>query len=276
MKIIPVTDFGAAELEIYTQLNERQLKRLYEPAEGIFICESEKVIRRALSAGYEPISAFVHDVCLPVVQAMIAQQDIPVYVAPYDIMRSVTGYSLTGGILVAMKRKPLRRAEEIIRACSHIVVLDDVENPTNVGAIFRSAAALGADAVLLTEGCADPLYRRAARVSMGSVFQIEWTFSDRSLIRLLKENQYETFALALLDNAMDLREISSGASKKGTFQTGESKKAVVLGNEDHGISAEILGGCDHCVVIPMQNGVDSLNVAAASAVAFWEIFKNIE
>ena len=272
MKIIPITNFGAAELEIYTQLNERQLKRLYEPAEGIFICESEKVIRRALNAGYEPISAFVQDTCLPLIHTMIGQLDIPVYSAPYDIMRSMTGYSLTGGILVAMKRKPLRRAEEIIRTCDHIVVLDDVENPTNVGAIFRSAAALGADAVLLTEGCADPLYRRAARVSMGSVFQIQWTFSDRSLIRLLKENRYETFALALSENAADLSEVCDGESKKGASKKVSSKKAVILGNEDHGISEEILGECDHCVVIPMQNGVDSLNVAAASAVAFWEIF----
>ena len=263
MKIVPITDSETAEVELYTHLNERQLKRLYEPSEGVFICESEKVIRRALDAGYEPLSAFVQDTCLQTVQAMIPQYDIPVYVASHDIMRLMTGYSLTGGILMAMKRKPLGRAGELIHTCRHIVVLDDVENPTNVGAIFRSATALGAEAILLTEGCADPLYRRAARVSMGTVFQTQWTFVDVDLIKLLKDNGFEILALALRENAVKLGEIHMDMAKK----------AVVLGNEDHGISGEILAGCDHCVMIPMQSGVDSLNVAAASAVAFWEIFR---
>jgi len=262
MKMTRVTNLEVAELEFYTQWNERQLKRFYEPDEGVFICESEKVIRRALYAGYEPISVLCQEERLPAVQDMVAQHDIPVFLASYEDMRSLTGYSLTGGILMAMRRKPLKSVEDILRQCRHIVVLDDVENPTNVGAIFRSAAALGADAVLLTEGCADPLYRRAARVSMGSVFQIDWTFSDADVINKLQENGFETYALALMPNADKLGQIDHQASKK----------AVVLGNEEHGISKEILDRADHCVVIPMQREVDSLNVAAASAIAFWEIF----
>ncbi|MBR1389996.1 MAG: RNA methyltransferase [Lachnospiraceae bacterium] len=264
MKMIQTADLEIPELEIYTRLNERQVKTLFEPDEGVFICESEKVIGRALKAGYEPLSALCEESRLAEVQAMAGQYDIPVYAAAYDRMRSVTGYSLTGGILMAMRRKPLRDVEDILRHSERIVVLDDVENPTNVGAIFRSAAALGADAVLLTAGCADPLYRRAARVSMGSVFQIAWTFVDGTVVEKLKARGFETFALALAENAEKLDEISSCVFRK----------AVILGNEDHGISDRILADCDHCVMIPMQNGVDSLNVAAASAVAFWEILSD--
>ena len=262
MKIIRTAGLEVPELEVYTRLNERQVKTIFEPDAGIFICESKRVIDRALSAGYEPLSAFCEESCLPDVQELAGQYDIPVYVAAYNEMRAMTGYSLTGGILMAMRRKALPDAEEIMRSSSRIVVLDDVENPTNVGAIFRSAAALGAEAVLLTAGSADPLYRRAARVSMGSVFLIKWTFADETMMEKLKANGFETYALALSDHAQMLGELA----------TGSSKQAIILGNEDHGISGDILSSCDHCVMIPMQNGVDSLNVAAASAVAFWEIF----
>ncbi len=305
---IRVSDIDIPELEIYTKLNERQVRKVFEPQIGAFICESEKVIGRALEAGYEPLSFFCEESKLSEVLRLCAESvktdksvdymakkegvsgkrgtiskfpsvngaeqeekpegteagNPPIYVASYETMKGITGYSLTGGILSAMRRKPLQSAEELIQKSRNIVLLDDVENPTNVGAIFRSAAALGADGVLLTEGSADPLYRRAARVSMGSVFKIDWTFTDRSVIKVLKEREFQTMALALTDQAVALDKIELPSRQR---------KVVILGNEDHGISPEILKDCDHTVIIPMARGVDSLNVAAASAVAFYEIFE---
>ncbi len=264
MNVIEIKDLRATEADIYTRLNENQAKRLYEPDLGIFICESLRVIERALKAGYEPISFFVDESMKDEIGGLVKDESLPVYVAPTDIMKGITGYSLTGGVLCAMKRKALTPIQEFVKKRDRIVVLDDIENPTNVGAIFRSAAALGADGVVLTEGSADPLYRRAARVSMGTVFGTDWTFCDGTIVKELKAAGFITYALALSDNAVNL---------KGLDISKNHKRAVILGNEDHGISEEILSESEHVVKIPMRPDVDSLNVAAASAVAFWEIFK---
>ena len=265
--IIPVMDYDIPELSVYTGLNEKQLKTYYEPAPGLFICESEKVIRRALSAGYEAESFFAEEGKVSTVEDILKTRgfSVPVYVAPSDVMKKITGYSLTGGILCAMRRRTLPDPGEIIRAHEKIVILDDVENPTNIGAIFRSAAALGAGAVLLTEGSSDPLYRRAARVSMGTVFQIPWTFIDKSFVKEMKSEGFYTMALALTSTAIPISDIDRS----------RLKRAVILGNEDGGISKEILEMSDAAVIIPMYHEVDSLNVAAASAVAFWELFRNL-
>ena len=256
-----VTNLDADEVSVYVGLNERQLKRYNEPESGIFICESIKVIRRAIDAGYKPQSFFVEESHLEELREFNTD-NVPIYTASENVMKNITGYSLTGGVLSAMHRKCPLTPTKLIETCNKIVVLDDVENPTNVGAIFRSAAALNAEAVLLTEGCADPLYRRAARVSMGTVFQLKWTYINRSDLPLLKESGFTLMALSLADDAKRL----------GDLNLNTNKRAVVLGNEDHGISQEVLNTCDMNVIIPMSNGVDSLNVASASAVAFWEIF----
>ena len=259
-----VTSLDAADVSAYVGLNERQLKRYNEPDNGIFICESMKVIKRAIAAGYKPQSFFVEESQLEGVK-QFNTDNTPIYVASENVMKNITGYSLTGGVLSAMHRKCPLTPTKLIETCNKIVVLDDVENPTNVGAIFRSATALGAEAVLLTEGCADPLYRRAARVSMGTVFQLEWTYINRSDIHQLKESGFALMALSLTDDAKSLSDL----------RLTSNKRAVVLGNEDHGISPEVLNTCDMSVIIPMSNGVDSLNVASASAVAFWEIFEKV-
>ena len=258
-----ITDLDAEEIRIYTGLNEKQVKKIYEPETGAFICESLRVIERALDAGYEPISFFIEETMLDEAGSIIPD-DVPVYTASHNIMKEITGYSLTGGVLSAMRRKTLKSPEHFADEHHNIVVLNDIENPTNVGAIFRSAAALGADGILLTDGSADPLYRRAARVSMGSVFSIDWTFASADFVADLSSKGFITFALALSDKAEPL-----GSLSYDTFH----KKAVILGNEDHGISQSILDHCDHTVMITMYNGIDSLNVAAASAVACWELFK---
>lgn len=259
-----VTSLDAADVSVYVGLNERQLKRYNEPDSGIFICESMKVIRRAIDAGYMPQSFFVEESHLEELREFNTD-NVPIYTASENVMKNITGYSLTGGVLSAMHRKCPLTPTKLIETCNKIVILDDVENPTNVGAIFRSAAALNAEAVLLTEGCADPLYRRAARVSMGTVFQLEWTYINRSELPQLKESGFALMALSLTDDAKSLRELKLTTNKR----------AVVLGNEDHGISPEVLNTCDMSVIIPMSNGVDSLNVASASAVAFWEMFTKV-
>ncbi len=261
MNVKRVTSLHADEVSVYIGLNERQLKRYNEPDNGIFICESVKVIRRAIDGGYHAESFFVEERHLDDIKELVAD-NTPVFVAEENVMKDITGYSLTGGVLAAMRRKNLRKPKEIINTCNKIVVLDDIENPTNIGAVFRSATALGADAILLTEGCADPLYRRAARVSMGTVFQCEWTYINQSDICLMREKGFEIMALSLTEDALSLSDLSCSSDKR----------AVVLGNEDHGISKEVLDMCDSNVIIPMSNGVDSLNVASASAVAFWEVF----
>ena len=265
--LIEVSNLDIPELSVYKDLNEAQLKHYYEPKEGIFICESAKVISRALDAGYEPeslLTEFTAETADDDVKAIFtACSGVPCYHADKKLLTQITGYNLTGGILCAMKRKPLKSLSEICADCRRIAVLEDVVNPTNVGAIFRSAAAMGMDAVVLTTKTTDPLYRRAARVSMGTVFQIPWTYAlDGDYISSLKEMGYYTLAMALSDNAIN---IDDGSLR------GRDKLAVILGNEGWGLPNETINRCDAVVKIPMKPGVDSLNVAAASAVAFWEL-----
>lgn len=340
--VIPVSDLKDEKLAVYTGVNETQLKHYYEPKEGLFICESPKVIRRALDAGYEPESFLLEPKYLEGEDADLLQrcEEVPVYAAETKVLSRLTGYFLTGGMLCAMKRKPMASAEELLKnrcfrqqdpaeshgTCSalsspvrkpdpaavsifsgpvrsRIAVLEDIENPTNIGAIFRSAAAMKIDAVLLTEGCSDPLYRRAARVSVGTVFQIPWTYlhTDAALsltrkewretseqaflevsitqekstfpdipvrdekinyIDVLHQLGYRTAALALSEDSVS---IDDPRLKE------EPKLAIILGNEGNGLPEKTIAACDYVVKIPMAEGIDSLNVAAASAVAFWEL-----
>ena len=265
-----IKDFAAPELDVYARTSEVQLLRYYEPEPGIFIAESPKVIERALHAGYQPVSFLVEHKDLEREAGKILKKypDVPVYTAEYEVLVKLTGFALTRGMLCAMRRNPLPLAEEICRNASRIAVLENVVNPTNIGAIFRSAAALHMDAVLLTGGCSDPLYRRAARVSMGTVFQIPWTYFDKKTawpgeeMQLLKNMGFKTAAMALRDDSVGI--------DNQTLQA-EEKLAIVLGTEGDGLSSQTIADCDYTVKIPMSHGVDSLNVAAASAVAFWEL-----
>lgn len=272
MSILPITDFNNPQLDIYTRLSEGQLLHFYEPKEGIFIAESPKVIQTALDEGYEPISFLVEDKHIKTQAKDILQQclDVPVYTASYDVLKQLTGFGLARGMLCAMHRKKLPSIEEVCKRYDRIVVLENVMNPTNVGAIFRCAAALNMDAVLLTKGCSDPLYRRSVRVSMGTVFQIPWTFIDSKIswpydgMKELKELGYKTVAMALTDRSVSIddKQLQS-----------EEKLAIILGTEGEGLCDDTIKNCDYTVKIPMAHGVDSLNVAAASAVAFWELSK---
>lgn len=269
--IIEITDFNAPELDLYARLNEVQLLRYYEPKPGLFIAESPKVIERALDAGYEPISFLMEQKHVTgEAKDIIARcKDIPVYTATLDVLTKLTGFQLTRGMLCAMRRHPLPSVDMLCANARRIAVLEDVVNPTNVGAIFRSAAALNMDAVLLTPACSNPLYRRASRVSMGTVFQIPWTFLDTknttgevSGIAHLRELGFKTAAMALSDDSVSIDEPRLMA---------EEKLAIVLGTEGDGLAANTIADCDYTVRIPMSHGVDSLNVAAASAVAFWQL-----
>ena len=265
-----IKDFAAPELDVYARTSEVQLLRYYEPEPGIFIAESPKVIERALKAGYQPISFLVEHKDLEGEAQEILKQypDVPVYTAEYELLVKLTGFALTRGMLCAMHRNPLPSVEEICRNASRIAVLENVVNPTNIGAIFRSAAALHMDAVLLTGGCSDPLYRRAARVSMGTVFQIPWTYFDKKSVwpqdgmQTLRKLGFKTAAMALRDDSV-------GIDDKALRS--EEKLAVILGTEGDGLASQTIADCDYTVKIPMSHGVDSLNVAAASAVAFWEL-----
>lgn len=275
-----IEDLEGPHLQIYTKLSESQLYHCREPERGLFIAESPKVIDRALDAGYKPVSMLVDSKELNNREAAhilerlsaISGEEIPVYTAPESVLRVLTGFPLTRGCLCAMERKVLPSVEETVRDAGRIAVLEEVVNPTNVGAIFRSAAALGMDAVLLTHGCSDPLYRRAIRVSMGTVFQIPWTFvgnrrnpgwPDEGL-QTLRRMGFRTAAMALKKDSVS---ISDPVIIKAP------KLAVILGTEGDGLAAETIAACDHTVMIPMEHGVDSLNVAAASAVAFWQLSK---
>jgi len=269
--IIEITDFDAPELDIYARLTENQLLNRHEPEKGLFIAESPKVVERALDSGCTPVSLLLERKHIEgEARNVIARcGDVPVYTADFDVLTKLTGFALTRGVLCAMRRPPLPDAAKICAAASRLAVLENVMNPTNVGAIFRSAAALGIDAVLLTSSCSNPLYRRAIRVSMGTVFQIPWTFLPQdtahdpaSHIRYLK-------SLGFLTAAMALTERSSSISDP--VLTSADKLAVILGSEGDGLPAETIAACDYTVRIPMSHGVDSLNVAAASAVAFWEL-----
>jgi len=263
--IIEITDFSNPQLDIYARLNENQLRTYYEPKPGMFIAESPNVIERALNGGYEPVSLLIDKNQLKGAAEKVINRigQIPVFTAETTVLSELTGFAMTRGLLCAMKRKELPSVADICSGARRIAVLENVMNPTNVGAIFRSAAALGMDAVLLTSGCSDPLYRRAARVSMGTVFQIPWTFIDeKETLPTLKSLGFRTAAMALSDNAVDIDDPQLMA---------EEKLAVFLGTEGEGLCKQTIAGCDYTVCIPMAHGVDSLNVAAASAVAFWQL-----
>ena len=260
--IIEITEFSAVELDMYARLNEAQLLHYYEPELGLFITESPLVIGRALNAGYEPVSLLLEKKHLDTQAKDIIERcgDIPVYAAELNVLTQMTGFQLTRGALCAMKRKALPSVKEILKDAKRIAVLESVMNPTNIGAIFRSAAALNMDAILLTKGCSDPLYRRASRVAMGTVFQIPWTTIDD--LNELKELGFKTAAMALCDDSVSIDHPELMR---------EEKLAVVLGTEGDGLAKNTIAGCDYTVKIPMAHGVDSLNVAAASAVAFWQL-----
>nr|MBQ4319445.1 RNA methyltransferase [Clostridia bacterium] len=264
--ITEITDFLAPELDVYARLTEVQLLNNEFPEKCMFIAESPKVIERALDAGYEPVSCLMEKKHIEGEGRPILDRigGVPVFTAEFDVLTQLTGFKLTRGMLCAMKRKKLPSAAEICRDKSRIVILDRVMNPTNVGAIIRSAAALGMDAVLLTPGCSDPLYRRAVRVSMGTVFQIPWTFLKDESLAEIKELGFKTAAMALKDDTVAISDPRLSAEKR---------LAVIMGTEGDGLSDETIADCDYTVKIPMYHGVDSLNVAAASAVAFYQLGK---
>jgi tRNA G18 (ribose-2'-O)-methylase SpoU len=263
-EIIEITDFSAPELDIYARLTENQLLNRAEPDKGIFIAESPKVIERALDAGLTPVSFLVEKRHLMTQAKELIERcnDVPVFTAEFDILTKLTGFKLTRGMLCAMRRPALPSVEKVCENARRITVLYDVVNPTNVGAIFRSAAALNMDAVLLTGACSNPLYRRAIRVSMGTVFQIPWTFLDERGIGALHMLGFCTAAMALSDDSLSIED--------KRFLSME-KLAVILGTEGDGLSDKTISECDYTVRIPMSHDVDSLNVAAASAVAFWQL-----
>ena len=270
--VIEITDFTAPELDVYARLSEGQLLNRAEPEKGMFIAESPRVIERALDAGCVPVSFLSEDRHIEKEAKEILERcgEIPAYVASFDVLTQLTGYKLTRGTLCAMYRPRLRTPEEVCRGARRIAVLESVVNPTNVGAIFRSAAALNMDGILLTSDCSDPLYRRSLRVSMGTAFQIPWTYFDKQITwpmegqAFLKAQGFQTVAMALRDDTVNIDD--PGLHK-------EEKLAIVLGTEGEGLTSQTIASCDYTVKIPMSHGVDSLNVAAASAVAFWELGK---
>ena len=271
--IIPITDFNAPELDIYARCTESQLLHYYEPHGGLFIAESPKVIERALNKGCTPVSLLVEDRHIEgEAKDLVARcASVPIYTAPFQVLTQLTGFQLTRGALCAMRRPEVPSVEEICATAKRIAVLEQVMNPTNIGAIFRSAAALHIDAILLTPGCSDPYYRRASRVSMGTVFQIPWTYlGDKQVswpeegMALLHRLGFKTAAMALSDQSVSIDDAALMA---------EEKLAIILGTEGDGLASSTIADCDYTVKIPMADGVDSLNVAAASAVAFWQLGK---
>lgn len=267
MNIIEINNLDISELIPYTITSEIQLKRYFEPELGLFIAESPKVIRLALKAGYEPISVLAERKYINGQAKDIIEQlkNINIYTADSNILTKITGFKLTQGILCAMKRKPLQTVDEILQNTKRIAILEDVMNQTNVGAIMRSATAMKIQAVLLTPASSDPLYRRSLRVSMGTVFKMNWTyFENNNYIQKLKEYGFTTLAMALHDNTVDI---------DNPVLKSYEKTAVILGTEGEGLKRTTIESCDYTVKIPMADGVDSLNVAAASAVAFWELSK---
>ena len=260
--IIEITDFLDPALDVYARLTENQLLNRENPENAMFIGDSPKVIERALDAGYQPVSILVERKHIEgEAKDIIARcGDVPVYTADFEVLTQLTGFQLTRGMLCALRRKVLPTAAEICKNAKRVAVLENVMNPTNVGAIFRSAAALGMDAVLLTNGSSNPLYRRAIRGSMGTVFQVPWTFIEN--VSELKELGFKTCAMALREDTLSIRDPRLQA---------ESKLAVVLGTEGDGLADATISDCDYTVKIPMTHGVDSLNVAAASSVAFFQL-----
>ena len=263
-EFIEITDFSDPELDVYARLTEAQLLNRFEPKKGMFIAESPKVIMRALDAGCEPVSPLVerNHVNAEAAEAIERCGDVPVYTATLEILTKLTGFQLTRGMLCAMRRPKLKTVEETLAGAKRIAVLENIQNPTNVGAIFRSAAALGMDAVLLTPACSNPLYRRSCRVSMGTVFQVPWTYMSENWMEELKALGFKTAAMALKKDSYAIDDPALRAV---------DKLAVILGTEGEGLLDSTIDNSDFTVKIPMYHGVDSLNVAAASAVAFWEL-----
>lgn len=265
-----INDLSAPELAPYARLTERQLQNRLHPEGGLFICESMKVIRVALEHGMVPVSFLCEEKHIEGVNALMCQygNDVPIYTASREVLRQLTGYELSRGVLCAMRRPTLPSVENLLLpfatnlSQSRVAVIDSVVNSENIGAIFRAAASLGIDAVLLTRTCCDPLNRRACRVSMGTVFQLPWTFLDN--YTQLKGNGFSIVALALTDRSVP---IDDPLLKR------IDRMAIVMGTEGEGLSDSVLRMADHVARIPMQRGVDSLNVAAAAAVAFWELGK---
>ena len=269
MKTIKITALDDERVSVYTKYNESHLLHFNEPGMGVFIAETPMVIERAIDHGAKPLSLFIEETVYESepVQKVIgkAGDEAVVYLAELSVMRDITGYNLTRGMLAAFERPSLPDMAMLLASGDHIAVLEDIVNPTNVGAIFRSAAALGVDAVILTRSSADPFYRRAARVSMGTVFQIPWTYAprDSDYIDLLHEAGFTVVSMELTEDAVPL---TAPVLKNGR------KRALVFGTEGTGVKKDTLLKSDHIAVIPMHNGVCSLNVAASSAVAFWELF----
>lgn len=271
-KTVEITDFSSPALDVYARLTENQLVSRADPANAMFIAESPLVIGRALDAGYEPVSVLMEARHGNGAGAEILARlgaDVPVFTAPDSVLVNLTGFHLTRGMLCCMRRRALPPAEALCRDARRVAVLENVMNPTNIGAIFRSAAALGMDAVLLTEAGSDPLYRRAARVSMGTVFQVPWARIGEDAadwpqkgVERLHALGFRTAAMALTDNSVRIDDAQLAA---------EPRLAIVLGTEGDGLSPRTIAACDYTVKIPMAHGVDSLNVAAASAVAFWQL-----
>ena len=275
-ELIEITDFHAPELDIYARLTETQLRSAHGIENSLFIAERPNVIERALDGGCVPESLVMLPKMLEGREAGIPIMErcgeIPIYVAKEDCLKQLTGFPLTRGVLCAMRRPPVPKAEDLLKDSSRVVVLEDVMNPTNLGAIFRSAAAMGMDAILLTPASTDPLYRRCIRVSMGTVFQIPWAWIGEELsdwpekgMALLREYGFRTAAMALRDESVSIDDPDLMA---------EEKLAVILGTEGDGLAAKTIADCDYTVKIPMAHGVDSLNVAAAGAVAFWQLGKH--
>ena len=269
--IVEITDFHAPELDPYARLTQNQLRCRLEPEKGIFIAESPKVISRALDAGYEPVSLLMErrQITGPAAEILTRCGDAPVYTADRELLAGLTGFELTRGVLCAFRRPAPRSAEELCKAARRVAVLEGIVDSTNVGAIFRSAAALNMDAVLINPSCCDPLCRRAVRVSMGTVFQVPWAqlgetpadWPGQGLARL-RAMGFKTAAMALSDRSVLIDDEALAA---------EPKLAIVLGTEGDGLAHATIAACDYTVRIPMSHGVDSLNVAAASAVAFWQL-----
>lgn len=284
LNVIEIKDFNAPELDIYARCTEARLLNKDHPEEGMFIAESPKVIGRALDAGYEPLSVLVEKKQMEeneeTSQIMNRFDDtkVSIFTADFEVLTKLTGFKLTRGMLCAMRRKPLRKFQDLCDGINRIAILENVQNSTNVGAIFRSAAALNMEAVLLSPGCSDPLYRRASRVSMGTVFQIPWTYLQTENgvknppsqaagadIGHLHRMGFRVAAMALSEDSVGIDDPALAA---------EEKLAVVLGTEGDGLAGHTIADCDYTVCIPMSHGVDSLNVAAASAVAFWQLGRN--
>lgn len=273
--IIRISNLNEKEIWPYVSRSEVGLLRCNEPQPGIFVAESPNVIERAINAGYEPVSFLIEEKYLDgsirdgMVRFELIERfpDVPVYTACGEVLKDLIGYKLTRGMLAAFKRKRLMTLSEIIKGKRRIAVLEEIVNPTNIGAIFRSAAALKMDAVILSYGCSDPLYKRASRVAMGNVFLVPWTIMDKDMwpdegMKILRSEGFKTAAMALCNDSVSIAD-------KNLHQ--EEKLALILGTEGSGLLDETIKQCDYTVKIPMADGVDSLNVAAAAAVAFWEL-----